>query len=441
MVCRVKSLLKKNMKNRSEKSPRAATGDSRTGKPDRRKRTGQRAGTKIPSAESFPAPGKASRPASGRSRRAEHPRTAAPADAEAKPQAARLHKVMAASGLGSRRALEQEIRAGAVQLNDAVATLGQSIKSGDRLKWGEREWRVVGEQSQHRTLIYNKPEGEITSRSDPEGRPTVFDRLPPLEDARWVPIGRLDINTTGLLLLTTDGELANAMMHPSSQVDREYVCRVRGLVSDEQVEQLKTGVMLDDGLAHFNDLTRMGDPNSHQPGANQWYQVTLLEGRNREVRRLWESMDHMVSRLKRVRYGAALLPKNLKMGQWAEVTAKDHQVLREDVGLPRLTAELSLQLLVNRQQTSHKHSSRSSRAQGKHLATPTDGQNPWASGRPGKRARSQAHDRSAGKKPGAQESPRQGAAGRVAASRRVTKPGSPAGGGRRPGSKPRRGDR
>ncbi len=348
---------------------------------------------------------------------------------------------MAAAGLGSRRALEQEIRAGVVQLNGAVATLGQSIKPGDRLQWGEREWRVAGEQSQHRTLIYNKPEGEITSRSDPEGRPTVFDRLPLLEDARWVPIGRLDINTTGLLLLTTDGELANAMMHPSKQVDREYVCRVRGLVSDEQLTQLKEGVMLEDGPAHFNDVKRMGSQSSHPQGANQWYQVTLLEGRNREVRRLWEAMEHMVSRLKRVRYGAALLPKNLKMGQWHEVTAKDHQVLREDVGLSLASAELSLQLLVNQQQPAHKHSSRSSRAQDKRLATTTDTPKPWSAGKRGSRAKDQPHERSAGRKSGASGSPRQGAAGRVSESRRNPKPGSPAGAGRRPGSKPRRGDR
>ena len=434
------------MKNRSEKGPRTAFEDGKSGRPDRRKRTGQPAGAKSPSAESSTTAVKGPRPAAGRSRRPNRGRPErsgadAPPATAAMPQAARLHKVMAASGLGSRRALEQEIREGAVQLNDAVATLGQSITPGDRLQWGERQWRVVGEQSQHRTLIYNKPEGEITSRSDPEGRPTVFDRLPPLEDARWVPVGRLDINTTGLLLLTTDGELANAMMHPSKQVDREYVCRVRGLVSDEQVEQLKAGVMLDDGLAHFSDIKRMDDQGPHKPGANQWYQVTLLEGRNREVRRLWESMEHMVSRLKRVRYGAALLPKNLKMGQWHEVTAHDHQVLREDVGLPRLSAELSLQLLLNRQEASSKHRSRSSRAQDKRLATKTDGVKPRTAGRPGSRAKGQPHDRSAGKKPGAQASARQGAAGRVAASRRVTKPGSPAGGGRRPGSKPRRGDR
>ncbi len=405
------------MKNRSEPGRHPAAGDDKPRKPDRRKRGGR---------------GKPERP------RADVPPAVAP-----KPQPARLHKVMAAGGLGSRRALEREIRAGAVKLNGAVATLGQSIKPGDRLQWGEREWLVVGEQTPHRTLIYNKPEGEITSRSDPEGRPTVFDRLPHLEDARWVAIGRLDISTTGLLLLTTDGELANAMMHPSKQVDREYVCRVRGLVSDEQVAQLKEGVMLDDGPAHFTDVKRMGSPGSDQQGANQWYQVTVLEGRNREVRRLWEAMEHMVSRLKRVRYGAALLPKGLKMGQFQEVTPRDHRVLREDVGLTEATAELNLQLVVNRQQTTNKHSTRSSRAQQKRLATSADPSNPWtaAGKRVGSRTPDQSRERSAGRTSGSQGSSRQGAAGRVSENRRTSKPGSPAGGGRRPGSKPRRGDR
>jgi len=461
------------MKNRSETNHRTPAGEDKPGKPDRRKRA-QRAPTKGPASgdaekQSQPktgkpargkphhpgspgkgktagAAGKSSMPAADRRKRPgrgkpERLKGDAPPAAPPKPQPARLHKVMAAGGLGSRRALEQEIRAGGVMLNGTVATLGQSIKVGDRLQWGEREWLVVDEQTQHRTLIYNKPEGEITSRSDPEGRPTVFDRLPYLKDARWVAIGRLDINTTGLLLLTTDGELANAMMHPSSQVDREYVCRVRGMVSDEQLTQLKEGVMLEDGPAHFNDVKRMGSPHSNQPGANEWYQVTLLEGRNREVRRLWEATEHMVSRLKRVRYGAALLPKGLKMGQWHEVTPRDHRVLREDVGLTKAAAELNLQLVVNRQQPAYKQSSRSSRAKDKRLATTAGTSNPWTAGKRGGKVTEQPRERSAGRKPGKQGSSRQGAAGRVSESRRNSKPGSPAGGGRRPGSKPRRGDR
>lgn len=434
------SFLKKNMKNhnRSEAGRRKEAGDSKPGKPHQQRSPGKSRANKASGKDSLPASDRRKRPGRGKPDRlkADAPTAVAP-----KPQPARLHKVMAAAGLGSRRALEQEIRAGTVQLNGAVATLGQSIKVGDRLQWGEREWLVVGEQSQHRTLIYNKPEGEITSRSDPEGRPAVFDHLPHLKDARWVAIGRLDINTTGLLLLTTDGELANAMMHPSSQVDREYVCRVRGLVSDEQVMQLKEGVMLDDGPAHFNDVKRMGGPSSSQLGANQWYQVTLLEGRNREVRRLWEAMEHMVSRLKRVRYGAALLPKGLKMGQWHEVTPKEHQVLREDVGLTEMTAELNLQRMVNRQKPAKKHSSRSTRTQHKRAAATTDASHPWTAGRRGSRPKDQPNERSTGTKSGAQRSSRQGAAGRVSESGRNSRPGSPAGVGRRPGTKPRRGDR
>jgi len=178
----------------------------------------------------------------------------------------------------------------------------------------------------------------VTSRSDPEGRPTVFDHLPPVRDARWVAIGRLDINTTGLLLLTTDGELANTMMHPSSEVDREYACRIRGQASAEQLEQLRGGVMLDDGPASFSDIQEAGGS-----GENHWYHVTIMEGRNREVRRLWESQGLMVSRLKRVRYGAAFLPRRLRMGKWSEITPREHEILREDVGLPATAASLTLQ--------------------------------------------------------------------------------------------------
>ncbi len=360
-------------------------------------------------------------------------------------QPPRLQKIMAAAGLGSRRALEQRIESGEVQLNGAAASLGQTVAIGDRLQWGEREWRVVAGSSQHRSLIYNKPEGEITSRSDPEGRPTVFDRLPRLKGARWVAIGRLDINTTGLLLLTTDGELANAMMHPSNRVDREYVCRIRGLVSDEQVEQLNNGVELEDGPAHFNDVRRMGGPdaaawgkpdaaksqsasgtNPARASANQWFQVTLLEGRNREVRRLWESLGHMVSRLKRVRYGAAMLPKGLKVGHWHEISAREHQVLREDVGLPPAAAELTLKPVVvaipgGRADARPGHKSAGG-------ATPESG---WPGRKGGGRrtGRGKQTLRSADMEKSRRRS------GKAT----VSKPGSPAGGGRRPGGKARRG--
>ncbi len=272
-------------------------------------------------------------------------KTADTAAARPEPATERLQKIMAGAGLGSRRSLESQIEDGAVLVNGKKATLGRSVKPDDRILFRDQEWRVVAEPARHRSLIYNKPEGELTTRSDPQGRPTVFDRLPRIASARWVAVGRLDINTTGLLLLTTDGELANAMMHPSNRVDREYVCRIRGLVSDEQVERLRQGVQLDDGLARFSDIQRL--PGS---SGNQWFQVTLLEGRNREVRRLWEAVGCMVSRLKRVRYGAARLPKGLRVGTWSEITPRDHRVLRQDVKLAASADQLTLQAIKGRGQ-------------------------------------------------------------------------------------------
>lgn len=178
------------------------------------------------------------------------------------------------------------------------------------------------------TLIYFKPEGEITTQSDPEGRRTVFERLPRPARGRWVAIGRLDLNTSGLLLLTTDGELANRMMHPSGQVDREYLCRIRGEVSDSQLQTLLDGVELEDGPARFSDLV-IGETTS----GHTWYTVTIMEGRNREVRRLWEAVGAQVARLKRVRFGPVFLPKGLRGGQYERLSEKDHRILREDVGL------------------------------------------------------------------------------------------------------------
>jgi len=244
---------------------------------------------------------------------------------------------MAAAGLGSRRALEKQIAEGKVQLNGGPAKLGQNVGEGDKINFEGRRWLVVSKPVRHRTLIYNKPEGEVTSRSDPQGRPTVFDKLPRVRNGRWIAIGRLDINTTGLLLLTTDGEFAHKMMHPSSNVDREYACRIRGEASLEQIQQLKSGVELEDGPASFSDIKAAGGS-----GENHWYHITIMEGRNREVRRLWASQGLTVGRLKRVRYGAAFLPKRLRMGQWSEVSPRDHEVLREDIGLAANASGLSL---------------------------------------------------------------------------------------------------
>lgn len=286
--------------------------------------------------------------------------------ARPEPATERLQKVMAGAGLGSRRALETRISEGGVLVNGKKASLGRSVKADDRILFRQQEWLVAAATAQHRTLIYNKPEGELTTRADPQGRPTVFDRLPRVSGARWVAVGRLDINTTGLLLLTTDGELANAMMHPSHQVDREYVCRMRGQVSDEQVEKLQRGVPLEDGPARFSDIKRL--PGS---SANQWFQVTILEGRNREVRRLWEAVGCTVSRLKRVRYGAARLPKGLRVGAWSEVGAHEHRILREDVKLAASAGQLTLQAMKNRGQTKPPRSTRrAAKPAAQHTARP-----------------------------------------------------------------------
>ena len=257
----------------------------------------------------------------------------------AKPEhkAERLQKIMASAGLGSRRGLERQIKNGEVRVNDAVASIGQTACAGDRIGFDGKQWKVVNTRGTHRNLVYNKPTGEVTTRSDPQGRPTVFNSLPSIRGARWIAVGRLDINTSGLLLMTTDGELAHAMMHPSNRVDREYACRIFGDVDAEKLSRLKKGVMLDDGPAQFSDIQPAGGEEG-----NRWYHVTLLEGRNREVRRLWASQDVTVSRLKRVRYGAVFLPKRLRMGDWSELTDKDHLVMREDVGLGPLPVQLAL---------------------------------------------------------------------------------------------------
>jgi len=254
---------------------------------------------------------------------------------EQKPE--RLQKIMASAGLGSRRMLETKIKNGEILVNHETASLGQTANLGDHISFDGREWKVVNMAGTQRSLVYNKPTGEVTTRSDPQGRPTVFDRLPKIRGARWIAVGRLDINTSGLLLMTTDGELANAMMHPSNQVDREYACRVFGEIDAEKLDRLKQGVMLDDGMAQFSDIQPAGGEEG-----NRWFHVTLLEGRNREVRRLWASQDVMVSRLKRVRYGAVFLPKRLRMGDWSELSARDHKVLREDVGLGPVPVQLAL---------------------------------------------------------------------------------------------------
>ncbi|MEO5629393.1 MAG: pseudouridine synthase [Thermomonas sp.] len=245
----------------------------------------------------------------------------------------RLHKVLAQAGLGSRRALEQRIADGLVKVNGEVARTGMSITGGDKIEIDGRTFVASALTDPPRVLMYNKPESEVTSRDDPESRPTIFEALPSLKGARWIAIGRLDINTTGLLLLTTDGELANAMMHPSFEVAREYVCRVRApegedVVSEKIVDRLARGVALEDGPAKFDEIERIGGTDSHD-----WFRVLLKEGRNREVRRLWESQGCQVSRLKRIRYGDVRLPQPLLRGQTQELPQAEVDALRKAVGL------------------------------------------------------------------------------------------------------------
>jgi 23S rRNA pseudouridine2605 synthase len=234
--------------------------------------------------------------------------------------------------------LEARIANGDILVNKVPAQLGATVGSGDLVEIDRREFRIQAASPDHRTLIYHKPEGEVTTTSDPEGRRTVFDRLPRLKTGRWIAIGRLDLNTAGLLLLTTDGELANRMMHPSGGVDREYLCRIRGHVSDEQIDKLLKGVDLEDGPANFSDIVP-----GEVTGGHAWYTVVILEGRNREVRRLWEAVGAQVARLKRVRFGPVFLPAAVRSGRYQELSPQDHKILREDVGLPPQPIELVLQ--------------------------------------------------------------------------------------------------
>ncbi|MEP6898094.1 MAG: pseudouridine synthase [Rhodanobacter sp.] len=251
------------------------------------------------------------------------------ADANAPALEERLHKVLANAGLGSRRMLEVRIQSGEVELNGSPAEIGMSVHAGDRVVLDGKQFVVATDnRDDTEVLIYHKPEGVLTTRDDPEGRPTVFEQLPRLKGARWVAVGRLDINTTGLLLLTTDGELANALMHPKSGLEREYLCRVHGEVPDEIIERLKAGVELDDGPARFDEIAVISRGGSHS-----WFRVVIREGRNREVRRLWDSQGFLVSRLKRIRYGKIELPRGLRRGDCETLDAEGVRQLREQTGL------------------------------------------------------------------------------------------------------------
>ncbi|MBM4192416.1 MAG: rRNA pseudouridine synthase [Gammaproteobacteria bacterium] len=226
--------------------------------------------------------------------------------------AERLQKVLASLGLGSRRTIENWIRDGRVTVNGVVAELGVRVSAKDRVLLDGRPIDLAPRASTPASVVlgYHKPVGEMTTRSDPQGRPTVFERLPPSKFGRWIVVGRLDVNTSGLLLFTTNGELAHRLMHPSSEVEREYLVRIRSHPSREALDQLRHGIELEDGWARFDRIETEASTDGHT-----WFRVVLHEGRNREVRRLWSAVGHEVSRLMRVRYGPVVLPRNLRPGE------------------------------------------------------------------------------------------------------------------------------
>ena len=248
---------------------------------------------------------------------------------KADPTAERIQKVLARAGLGSRRQVEGWIKEGRIKINGTRAVPGDHVSARDKVKFDNRIVQLVDpEKEQLKVLAYYKPAGEICARSDPKHKKTVFDGLPKLKKGRWINIGRLDINTIGLLLFTNNGELANRLMHPSNQVEREYAVRVLGEVSDKQLQAMLKGVRLDDGLARFSDIVDSGGE-----GANHWYHVVIMEGRNREVRRLWESQGVKVSRLMRVRFGSYILPRSKRPGNYWDLSETEIKALCKDVDL------------------------------------------------------------------------------------------------------------
>ena len=250
----------------------------------------------------------------------------------------KLQKVLARTGLGSRREMERWIEQGRVNVNGEVATLGDRVDFRARIQVDGKPLELDRKQKT-RVILYHKPPREMSTRKDPKGRRTVFDRLPKLKSGRWISIGRLDFNTSGLLLFTTDGDLAYALMHPSSNIEREYMVRVSGEVTEETLKVLHQGVLLEDGMARFTDIQDGGGE-----GSNHWYYVVIMEGRTREVRRLWESQDCVVSRLKRTRYGNVFIPSKVKQGQWAEMDHKEIKGLYRIAGMdPKPVARASRQ--------------------------------------------------------------------------------------------------
>jgi 23S rRNA pseudouridine2605 synthase len=251
--------------------------------------------------------------------------------------AERLQKVLARAGFGSRRQIETWIREGKITVNGKLAELGVSVSESDLVKIEGRSVSISTDPaSTARTLIYHKPAGELTTRKDEAGRPTVFDNLPRIKKGRWITVGRLDFNTSGLLLVTTDGELAHRLMHPSWQVEREYAVRILGKVEDAVLQRLLDGVELDDGAAAFASIQDAGGT-----GANHWYHVIVKEGKNREVRRLWESQGLQVSRLIRIRYGPVSLPRDIRAGRFQDLQQDEikalYAMVKLDAPAPRPT--------------------------------------------------------------------------------------------------------
>ena len=244
------------------------------------------------------------------------------------PPMERIQKFLASRGAGSRRQIDALLQQGRISVNGKTAHPGDQVNGREKIAIDGKLLRLQRHAARHKILMYHKPVGLVCTRADPEGREDVFRHLPRLQQGRWVSVGRLDINTSGLLLFTNDGELANRLMHPSGEIERVYAVRVLGEVGDDMLGRLRQGVQLDDGMAAFTDIRDAGGT-----GANHWYHVTLREGRNREVRRMWESQGVQVSRLMRVSFGPISLPRQLRPGKYRELTRQETVALYRSVGL------------------------------------------------------------------------------------------------------------